>query len=111
MKCDEKLDWFVRARFGLFVHYGLFSMLGRGEWVMNREQIMPDEYRKLAGEFCPDNFDADAICELALDAGMKYVNLTTMHHDGFRLYDTELSDFNSMQTCGRDLVQIFLFSA
>ncbi len=111
MDYDKKLDWFVKARFGLFVHYGLYSMLGRGEWVMNRERIAPDEYRQLADNFNPDKFNADEICDLALEAGMKYVNLTTMHHDGFRLYDTELTDFNSMRVCGRDLVQEFVDAA
>ena len=111
MEYDKKLDWFVKARFGLFVHYGLYSMLEHGEWVMNRERIYPDEYRKLADKFKPDKFNADEICDLAVDAGMKYVNLTTMHHDGFRLYDTELTDFNSMQACGRDLVQEFVDAA
>lgn len=111
MNYDKKLDWFVKARFGLFVHYGLYSMLGHGEWAMNRERIAPEEYRQLANDFRPDKFDADEICDLALEAGMKYVNLTTMHHDGFRLYDTALTDFNSMQACGRDLVQEFVDAA
>jgi len=99
------INWFVRARYGLFIHYGLYSLLGRGEWVMNREGIPRDEYRKLADRFTAEKFDADAICELAVQAGMKYVNLTTMHHDGFRLYDSSLSDFTSAKTAARrDLV-------
>ena len=108
---DNRLDWFVKARFGLFVHYGLYSLLERGEWVLNRERIALDEYQKLAKDFTAENFDADAICDLALETGMKYVNLTTMHHDGFRLYDTELSDFNSVNACGRDLVAEFVEAA
>lgn len=98
-------DWFVRARYGLFVHYGLYSLLGRGEWVLNREQIPREEYFALAQKFTAEKFDAEYICDLAVRAGMRYINFTTMHHDGFRLYDTELSDFNSMRSCGRDLVQ------
>ena len=98
------IDWFVNARYGLMMHYGLYSMLGRGEWVQNREEIPADEYERLAGRFNPKRFDADAICELAVRAGMRYVCFTTMHHDGFRLYDTALSDFNSVRACGRDLV-------
>ncbi len=98
------MDWFVKARFGLFVHYGIYSMLERGEWVLNRDRIDLDGYKKLAMKFNPEKFDADFICNLAVDAGMRYINLTTMHHDGFRLYDTRLTDFNSVKVCGRDLV-------
>ena len=98
------MDWFINARYGLFIHYGLYSMLERGEWVMNRERMTPDAVRSLAPRFAPDRFDADALCDLAAENGMRYVNLTTMHHEGFRLYDTDLSDFNSMRYCGRDLV-------
>ncbi len=96
--------WFTEARYGLFVHYGLYSLLGRGEWVMNRESIPRDEYRALAKDFTAERFDAEAICDLAAAAGMRYVVLTTMHHDGFRLYRSRLSDFSSHTSCGRDLV-------
>lgn len=101
----SKANWFAEARYGLFIHYGLYSLLARGEWVMNREQIPSGEYRKLADRFTCAKFDADAICDLAVRAGMRYVVLTTMHHDGFRLYDTALSDFSTKKTAsGRDLV-------
>jgi alpha-L-fucosidase len=102
---DASRHWFADARFGLFIHYGLYSLLGRGEWVMNREQIQPHEYKRLAGEFRADQFNPEAICDLAVEVGMKYVVFTTMHHEGFRLYPTELSDFNVTRSpCGRDLV-------
>jgi len=104
-------SWFVNARYGMFVHFGLYSMLARGEWVMNRERLSAAEMRALAERFSPDQFDAERICDLAVAGGMRYVNLTTMHHDGFRLYDTELSDFNSMAVCGRDLVDEFVTAA
>jgi alpha-L-fucosidase len=99
-----KTDWFTEARYGLFIHYGLYSLLGRGEWVMNRESIPREEYRSLARRFKAEAFDAEAICDLAVAAGMRYVVLTTMHHDGFRLYRSELSDFSAWTSCGRDLV-------
>ena len=108
---EKKMDWFLNARFGLFVHYSLFSILERGEWVMNRERLSHDEMLALAKQFNPVNFDADRICDLAVSSGMRYVNLTTMHHEGFRLYDTELSDFNSMHYCKRDLVEEFVNAA
>ena len=104
-------SWFQSARFGLFVHYGLYSLLERGEWVMNRERLSQDEMQALAESFTARSFDADRICDLAVSAGMRYVNLTTMHHDGFRLYDTELSDFNTKRACGRDLVEEFVTAA
>lgn len=100
---DKKMEWFVDARYGMFVHFGVYSMLGRGEWAMNRERIPPDEYRQLANQFNPVNFDADALCQLAVDGGMKYIVFTTMHHDGFRLYDSSLTDFCSTKLGpGRD---------
>lgn len=95
---------FGELRYGMIVHYGLYSLLGRGEWVLNRERIPLEEYRRLAERFTAERFDADALCDLAVTAGMRYIVFTTMHHDGFRLYDTALSDFNSVQSpCGRDL--------
>jgi len=100
----ENIRWFLDARYGLMMHYGLYSILGRGEWVQNREEISESDYARLMKRFNPRKFDADAICELAVRGGMRYVCFTTMHHDGFRLYDTALSDFNSVRACGRDLV-------
>lgn len=97
-------SWFSQARYGLFIHYGLYSLLGRGEWALNREAIPVEEYRRLADRFTADKFDADGLCDLAVRAGMRYVNLTTMHHDGFCLYDSQLTEFNSRRVCGRDLV-------
>lgn len=92
---------FQGLRYGLFVHFGLYSLLGRNEWVMNREEIPREEYRELADRFQPDDFCADAIADLAVRAGMKYLVFTTMHHDGFRLYDSDLSDFCSTKTAAR----------
>jgi alpha-L-fucosidase len=108
---ETKTDWFKKARYGMFIHYGLYSMLGRGEWVMNRERLSLDDMRDLARRFKPDRFNADELCDLAVESGMRYVNLTTMHHDGFRLYDTELSDFNAKRYTGRDLVEEFVTAA
>jgi len=105
---DERLsgvEWFRNARFGLFMHYGLYSLLGRGEWVQLRELIPVAEYEKLKDEFTAKNFDADMITDLALEAEMQYVNITTMHHDGFCLFDTNETDFNSVNSpAKRDLV-------
>jgi alpha-L-fucosidase len=97
--------WFADARYGLFLHYGVYSLLARGEWVMLQEAIPLAEYSKLKDRFTADGFDADFITDLALDAGMKYVNLTAKHHDGFSLFRTRETDFNSLNSpAKRDLV-------
>ncbi|MBR2510529.1 MAG: alpha-L-fucosidase [Lentisphaeria bacterium] len=98
------IEEFTKLKYGMFVHFGLFSKLARGEWVMNREQLSVDEMKELAKTFNPVKFNANEICQLAVASGMKYIVFTTMHHDGFRLFDTKLSTHNSMQSCGRDLV-------
>lgn len=102
---------FSRLRYGLFVHYGLYSQLGRGEWARNRERIERPEYEALARSFDPTAFDAMALCRLARAGGMRYIVFTTMHHDGFRLYDSGLSDFNSVRWGGRDLTAEILAAA
>jgi alpha-L-fucosidase len=99
------LAWFREAKFGLFMHYGLYSILGRGEWVMYREAIPVAEYEKLKGQFRPDAFDADAITDLACEAGMRYVNITSRHHDSFCLFGSKHSDYTSVNSpTKRDLV-------
>lgn len=99
------LKWFSEAKYGMFLHYGLYSLLGRHEWVQFRELISVAEYAKLKEQFAAEKFDADYIASLAVDCGMKYVNLTTRHHDCFCLFDTKLTDFNSANSpAKRDLV-------
>ena len=99
------LAWFEQARFGLFLHYGLYSLLGRGEWVMYREKIPLAEYERLQEQFRPHKFDADFITDLAAEAGMRYVNLTARHHDSFCLFASDHSDYTSVNSpAKRDLV-------
>jgi len=99
------LAWFSNARFGLFMHYGLYSLLGRGEWVQFREKIPVAEYEKLKDRFTAEKFDADFITDLALEAEMKYINITTRHHDSFCLFDSKYTDFKSTNSpAKRDLV-------
>jgi alpha-L-fucosidase len=103
---ETNLAEFRSARLGLFVHLGLYSLLGRGEWALNRERIPLAEYRALADQFDPVDFDADALAALARRAGAKYLVFTTMHHDGFALYDSAVNPFNSVRLGpGRDLVR------
>lgn len=92
------LAWFKEARFGLFMHYGLYSILGHGEWAMFHEQIPLAEYEKLKDRFRAEKFDADFITDLALAAGMKYVTITARHHEGFCLFDSQQTDYHSVNS-------------
>lgn len=97
----QGLKWYLDAKFGMFIHWGLYSILGRGEWVMHLEQIPPADYRPLAQQFNPTHFDADEWVRIAADAGQKYMVITSRHHDGFSLYDTALSDYKVTNTLFR----------
>lgn len=77
-------DWFKDARFGMFIYYGLYSQLGRGEWVQLRDTIPLDEYARLKDSFTASGFDADFIVGMPKKADMKYIPITTIHHDGER---------------------------
>jgi len=101
----SSLEWFQGARFGLFIHYGLYALLGRGVWGMLRERIPVAEYARLKDRFTAGAFDADAITDLALAAGMRYVTITSRHHDSFCLFHTRETDFNSADSpAKRDLM-------
>ncbi len=103
---EATLRWFNSARYGLFVHYGLYSLLGRHEWVQFREKIPVAEYAKLKDSFYADNFDAFRIASFAGDCGMNYINITTRHHDSFCLWDTKETGFNSVNSpADRDLIK------
>ena len=101
---EKRLEWFHEAKFGLFIHWGLYSIPagywkgerspGIGEWIMNRMKIPVGEYEKLASGFNPYKFDAEAWAQLAQDAGMKYVVITSKHHDGFAMYHSTVSKYN-----------------
>ena len=101
---DEKMQWFRQAKFGLFIHWGLYSIpagewkgqpvAGIGEWIMNRAKIPVGEYEQLAGQFNPVKFDAEAWVQMAQDAGMKYIVITSKHHDGFAMYHSAVSKYN-----------------
>ncbi len=101
---EAALRWFRDARFGLFLHFGLYSIVGMGEWVQLTEKIPVAEYARLQGRFRADHFNAGEIADMALAAGMKYVNMTSRHHDSFCLFRTEQTGFNSLEApAGRDL--------
>jgi alpha-L-fucosidase len=102
---EERTRWFHQARFGMFIHFGLYSLLERGEWVMFRERIRPDEYDRLADRFAPERFNPREWARTAVEAGMKYAVFTARHHDGYCLYDSKVSDFTSVKRAAkRDFV-------
>ena len=101
----SRIEWWQQARFGMFIHWGLYSIPGRGEWVQWSEQIPVGEYARLADQFHPDHYDPAAWAELAREGGMKYVVLTSRHHDGFALFDDPESNFTATKSAAhRDLV-------
>ncbi|MFD7868468.1 alpha-L-fucosidase [Streptomyces sp. NPDC057682] len=100
--------WFEAARFGLFVHFGLYSMAARHEWVRSREAMSLQDYDRYLHRFDPDLFDARELARTARESGMRYAVLTTKHHDGFCLFDSALTDYTSVRAAGRDLVREFV---
>jgi alpha-L-fucosidase len=98
--------WFVHDRFGLFIHWGIYALPARHEWVKQIEQIPEEVYQKYFEHFDPDLYDPTAWAAAAAGAGMKYFVVTTKHHDGFCLWDTKLTDYCVMNTpCGKDLIR------
>jgi len=102
---NQPFEWFAEARFGLFIHWGIYALIGREAQVLFRERLNPGQYRKLAHRFNPRRFDADDWARQARKAGMRYAVLTTKHCDGFCLFDSRLTDYTAARTgAGRDLV-------
>jgi alpha-L-fucosidase len=102
---DARIQWWHDAKFGIFIHWGLYAIPGRGEWVQWNEQIPVNEYAKLADQFSPTNFTPDSWAQLAKSAGAKYVVLTSRHHDGFALFDDGTNTFTSVKSAAhRDFV-------
>jgi alpha-L-fucosidase len=106
---ERRLKWWREARFGMFIHFGLYSVLGRHEWAMEEEGIPVAEYELLAKQFNPKPDAARAWVKLAKAAGMKYVVMTTKHHEGFCLFDTTTTNYCAWkQAAGRDLIAEFV---
>lgn len=100
---------FENLGFGMFVHFGIYSVLGKGEWAKDIHGISDEDYFPLSKQFNPDKNWAPDLVKVAKNAGCKYITLTTRHHDGFSLYDTcGLNDFDAPHCCGRDLVREFV---
>ena len=111
---DARLKWFREARFGMFIHWGVYAVPAgfwqgkptSAEWIMNRGKIPVADYKAFAKDFTAAKYDPQAWAQLAADAGMKYVVITAKHHDGFALYDSAYSDWNAVKASGakRDLI-------
>lgn len=106
---NRKMAWFVHDRFGLFIHWGIYAIPSRGEWVKGVERISTEDYQQYFDEFNPVDYDPKAWAKAAKEAGMKYAVLTAKHHDGFCLFDSQYTDYKSTNTpAGRDLVREYL---
>jgi alpha-L-fucosidase len=104
----EQMKWWRDAKFGMFIHWGLYAIEGKGEWAMFNNKVAPEEYAKLASQFNPQHFDATTWANVAKAAGMKYMVLTARHHDGFALWNSPSGylHFNSFETAShRDFVK------
>jgi alpha-L-fucosidase len=108
----ENREWFLDNKYGLFVHWGVYSIMGGGgeqgiaEWIMERKNIPVAQYEKLPGFFNPVEFDAAEWVSMVKKAGMKYITITSKHHDGFAMYDSKVSDYNIVDATpyGKDVL-------
>ncbi len=100
--------WFTRDRFGMFIHFGLYSQAARHEWVKSREQMTDEQYQRYFDTFDSDRFDAVALARAARALGARYVVFTTKHHDGFCLWNSHLTGYTAPKACGRDLVREYV---
>jgi alpha-L-fucosidase len=101
-------EWFQDAKFGLFIHWGVYSVLGDGEWVMNNQQIPIKSYEKLPAFFNPTEFNPAEWVKMAKEAGMKYITITSKHHDGFAMFNSNVSDYNIVKKTpyGKDVLKM-----
>ncbi|MCX6309655.1 MAG: alpha-L-fucosidase [Bacteroidia bacterium] len=105
----QRMQWWTDARFGMFIHWGLYSLPARHEWVKNREMLTDEQYQKYFDAFNPDLYNPKEWAKMAKEAGMKYVVLTTKHHEGFCLFDSKYTDYKATNTaCGKDLLKEFV---
>lgn len=105
-KTDGDTSWFVHDRFGMFIHWGLYALPARHEWVKMREEISDEDYQKYFEHFDPDLYDPGIWAKAAANAGMKYFVITTKHHEGFCLWDSKLTDYKASNTpYGKDVLR------
>jgi alpha-L-fucosidase len=104
----EARKWFQDAKYGMFIHWGVYSIMGGGEWIMETRKIPKNNYEKLPPFFNPIDFDAKEWVAIAKAAGMKYITITAKHHDGFAMYDSKVSDYNIVKRTpyGKDVLKM-----
>jgi len=106
---EERTKWFQEARFGMFIHWGLYSIPAAGEWIMTNRQMTVEEYKPYFTEFNPTQYNPRQWAKLAKKAFMKYAVMTAKHHDGFCLFDSAYTDYKSTNTkAGRDLIKEYI---
>lgn len=104
-----RMQWWTEARFGMFIHWGLYALPARHEWVKNRERMTNEQYQKYFELFNPDLYNPQAWAKMAKEAGMKYVVLTAKHHEGFCLWDSKFTDYKATNTpAGKDLIKEYV---
>ena len=105
----RRTQWFLESRFGMLIHWGLYAIPARGEWVRSYEKLTVEQYQPFFDSFNPVDYNPRAWAKLAKEAGMKYAVLTAKHHDGFCLWDSQVTDYKATNTpCGRDLVREYV---
>lgn len=103
---QKRMEWWAHDRFGMFIHWGLYALPARHEWVKTREKTTNEEYQKYFEEFNPDLYNPKEWARMAKEAGMKYAVITTKHHEGFCLFDSKYTDYKAPNTpAGRDLLK------
>src|ERR1700712_2831764 len=106
---EQRMAWWTNDRFGMFIHWGLYSLPARHEWVKNRERLTNDQYQKYFDVYNPDLFEPKLWAKQAKAAGMKYAVLTTKHHEGFCLFDSKFTGYKATNTpAKRDLVREYV---
>lgn len=102
----KRMEWWTQARFGMFIHWGLYAEAARHEWVKKHERMTNEEYQKYFEVFDPDLFDPHEWAKMAKNAGMKYAVITTKHHEGFCMFDSKFTDYKSVNTpYGKDIIK------
>ena len=105
---NNRTQWYRDARFGMFIHWGVYAVPARGEWVMSDEKISVSEYQKYVRTFRPEKFNAEELAQLAKEAGMKYAVMTAKHHDGYCMFDSQLTDYTSVKYTGHDFIREYI---
>lgn len=105
----QRMQWWTNDRFGMFIHWGLYALPARHEWVKNHERLTNEQYQKYFEHFNPDMYNPREWAKMAKAAGMKYVVLTAKHHEGFCLFDSKFTDYKSTNTpIGKDLIKEYV---